>query len=101
MAIITLPNGAKYNTSLDINNQPRTDEYSGSIDFCNMVIQNNSMSSSFILGPNPNLPKRDTETFLDTSYDTYNYKIVTSFIYKQPNEYAIHATETKLTRESK
>ena len=101
MSIVTLPNGAKYNTSLDMYDQPRTDEYSGSIDFCNLVIQNNSMSSSFISGPNPNLPKRNTETFLDTSYDTYNYKIVTTYFYKQPNEYAIQATETKLTRESK
>ena len=101
MAIITLPNGSKMNTSLDIYNQPHTNEYSGSLDFCEEVMQNNDISSSFIPGPNSNIPKRNTQTFVDTSYDTYNYKIITSFIYKQPNEYSIHATETKLIRENK
>jgi len=101
MAIITLPNGSKIDTTLDIYHQPRTDEYSGSIDFCTEVMQNNDISSSFISGPNPNLPKRDMQTFIDTSYDIYNYKILTLFYYKNPSEYAIRATQTKLTREEK
>jgi len=100
MAIVILPNGSKINTNLDIYHQPRTDEYSGSIDFCTEVMQNN-MASVFIPGPNSDLPKRDTQTFIDTSYDTYNYKIVTSFHYKKSSEYAVSATQTKLTREEK
>jgi len=101
MAIVTLPNGSKINTNLDIYHQPRTDEYSGSIDFCTAVMQNNNMASAFIPGPNPDLPKRDTQTFIDTSYDIYNYRIITSFYYKKSSEYAISATQTKLTREEK
>ncbi len=77
MAIITLPNGSKINTSLDIYNQPHTDAYSGSLDFCEEVMQNNDISSSFTPGPNSNIQKRNTQTFIDTSYDTYHYKIIT------------------------
>ena len=101
MAIYTLPNGAKYNTSLDMYHQPTTDEYSGSIDFCEQVIQNNDMIETFISGPNSNLPKRDKQRHTDTSYDTYNYTVETSFHYVSNQTYAVRATQTKLIIESK
>ena len=101
MAVVTLPNGAKHNTSLDIYDQPTTDDYTGSIDFCEQVIQNNDMVQTFISGSNPNLPKRDKQRFTDTSYDTYNYTIETSFHYTSAETYAVRATQTKLIIESK
>ena len=82
MSIVTLPNGAKYNTSLELYQQPMTDEYSGSIDFAHILCEQGAITDSFISGSNSNLPRRHKTIFTDTSYDTYNYIYEHTYLYR-------------------
>jgi hypothetical protein len=81
MAIVTLPNGAKYNTSLELYQQPITDEYSGSIDFAGLLQLEGNITNTFISGSNPNLPRRNKTIYTDTQYDTYNYILEYTYLY--------------------
>jgi len=82
MAIVTLPNGAKYNTGLQLYEQPMTDAYSGSLDFAESIQTEGIVTDIFISGSNPNLPKRHKTIFTDTQYDTYNYILEYTYLYE-------------------
>ena len=81
MSRVTLPNGAKYNTSLELYQQPMTDEYSGSIDFAQKIQLEGNVTDTFISGSNPDLPRRYKTTYTDTSYATYDYSLEYTYLY--------------------
>ena len=77
MAIITLPNGAQYNTGLPWDNQPDT----GSLEFINEVQFACTPTTSSISGQNPTLPRITSRTWTETSYTGSNYTFKTNFSY--------------------
>jgi hypothetical protein len=78
MAIVTLPNGAKYNTGLSWDNQPD----SGSEEFIVEVQFANTSTTSSISGQNPTLPRITSRTWTETSYTGSNYIFKTNFSYQ-------------------
>ena len=77
MAIVTLPNGAEYNTGLSWDNQPD----SGSQEFIVEVQFANNPTTSSISGQNPSLPRITSRTWTETSYTGSNYTFKTDFSY--------------------
>jgi hypothetical protein len=90
MAIVTLPNGAQYNTGTPYIEQPD----SGSFEFGSAVEFANNPTKTFISGSNPNLPRIKTQTWTETSYDNYNYIRVTSYNYAGSSYTKQFVTET-------
>lgn len=77
MAIYTLPNGSTWNTGLPYNEQS-----TGSYEFIDQVERANTPVKTFISGQNPNLPRVTSQTWTETSYDTYNYISKETYTYK-------------------
>jgi len=96
MAIVTLPNGAKYNTGKAWNEQPDT----GSMEFIGEVQFANSPTTSSVSGQNPNLPRITSRTWTETSYTGSNYIFITNFSY-QGNTYKSSNVQSTFTIEDK
>ena len=77
MALYTLPNGSTYNTGYPFFQQPD----SGSYDFMEEVTTANIPIKTFLSGSNPNIPRIKTQTWTESSYDTYNYIRKTEYGY--------------------
>jgi len=77
MAIVTLPNGAEYNTGLPWDNQPdpSTQEFIEEVQYAN------TSTTSSIPGQNPNLQRITSITWTETSYTGSNYIFKTNFSY--------------------
>ncbi len=78
MALIELPNGSTWNTSLDITEQSEK---------CNEFTDNLLESVEPQIEKdisNNGVERVNTETYTDTRYDTYNYVFKTTFTYKNP-----------------
>ena len=78
MAIVTLPNGAQYDTGLPWNNQPD----SGSYLFMDEIQETQSPIEIKEQTRNPNLERILSQTWIDTSYTGSNYVYKTSYSYK-------------------
>ena len=78
MAIVTLPNGAEYNTGRAWNDQPDT----GSMEFVGEVQFANPPTSTSISGQNSNVPRITSRTWTETSYTGSNYIFKTNFSYQ-------------------
>lgn len=78
MAIITLPNGAQYDTGLPWNDQPD----SGSYTFMGEIQQSQTPVEIKEQTRNPNLERILSQTWTDTSYTGSNYVYKTTYNYK-------------------
>ena len=96
MAIVTLPNGAKYNTGRAWSQQPDT----GSLEFIEGIQFANTSTTSLISGQNPNLPRITSRTWTETSYTGSNYIFKTDFSY-QGDTYKSSAVQSTFTIEDK
>ena len=96
MAIVTLPNGAQYNTGLPWDNQPDT----GSIDFITEMQFANISTTSSISGQNPNIPRVTSRTWTETSYTGSDYIFQTKFSY-QGNTYLSSNVQSTFTIQDK
>jgi len=76
MAIITLPNGAKYNTGKDWDKQTDQQEVS---DFITETQTANTPTLTSLPGQNPNVPRITSRTWTETSYTGSNYIFKTNF----------------------
>ena len=79
MAIVTLPNGAEYNTGKAWNEQPDYQEVS---DFITEVQTANIPTATSMSGQNPNIPRIRSRTWTETSYTGSNYIFKTNFSYQ-------------------
>ena len=96
MAIVTLPNGAKYNTGRDYLDQPD----SGSLEFINEVTFGNIPTATSMSGQNLNVPRITSRTWTETSYTGSNYIFSTNFSY-QGNTYKSSNVQSTFTIEDK
>ena len=96
MAIVTLPNGAQYNTGRDYLDQPD----SGSEEFINEVQYANTPTATSISGENSNVPRITSRTWTETSYTGSNYIFKTYFSY-QGNTYKSSNVRSTFTIEDK
>lgn len=96
MAIVTLPNGAEYNTGRSWDNQPD----SGSMEFIEEVQFANTSTTSSISGQNINIPRITSRTWTETSYTGSNYIFNTNFSY-QGNTYKSSTISSTFTIEDK
>ena len=69
MAVYTLPNSASYDTGLAFNAQPDITVY----DFMDQMQTANTASITTISGVNANIPRVTSRTWIETSYNNYNY----------------------------
>ncbi len=79
MAIVTLPNGAEYNTGKDWDNQTDQQEVS---DFITEIQTANIPTLNSLPGQNPNIPRITSRTWTETSYTGSNYIFNTNFSYQ-------------------
>ena len=96
MAVVTLPNGATWNTGLSYFEQSDAEAYN----FIGEVETGNTPVKTFISGSNPNLPRIKTQTWTETSYDNYDYIYTTSYSYKG-NSYTKQNVQETFQIESK
>ena len=99
MALIELPNGSTWNTSLDITEQSEK---------CNEFTDNLLESIEPQIEKdisNNGVERVNTETYTDTRYDTYNYVFKTTFTYKNPlnspSAFIIQSVSNTLLKELK
>jgi len=96
MAIVTLPNGAEYNTGKAWNDQPDT----GSFEFIEEVQVAGTPSKITEPGLDPNLPRAVSRTWTETSYTGSNYIFKTTYTY-QDSSYAVRSVGDNFTIEDK
>ena len=84
MAIVTLPNGAEYNTGIHWSDQPDT----GSIEFIEQVQTSNDPTKITEEGMDPTLPRAISRTWTETSYTGSNYIFKTTYTYRD-RSYAV------------
>jgi len=78
MALIELPNGSTWDTSLDI-----TEQSEKCNEFTDNLLENIEPQIEKDISNN-GVERVNTETYTDTRYDTYNYVFKTIFNYKNP-----------------
>ena len=66
-----------WNTDLPYNEQS-----TGSYEFIDQAERANTPVKTFISGQNSNLPRVTSQTWTETSYDTYNYICKETYTYK-------------------
>ena len=97
MAIVTLPNGAEYNTGRAWNEQTDYQEVS---DFITEVQTANIPTATSMSGQNPNIPRIRSRTWTETSYTGSNYIFKTTYTYKD-SSYAVRSVGDNFTIEDK
>ena len=78
MALIELPNGSTWNTLLDA-----TEQSEECNEFTDNLLENIEPQIEKDINSN-GIDRINTETYMDTKYDTYNYVYKTIFSYKNP-----------------
>mgnify|MGYP003129672019 CR=1 FL=1 len=96
MAVYTLPNGSTYNTGLGYFGQTDETVY----DFIEQVETANTASITSISGVNPNIPRVTSRTWIETSYDNYNYIRKTQYTYLDTS-YVIKTVDEQFLIEGK
>ena len=96
MAIVTLPNGAEYNTGKPWDQQPDT----GSAEFINEITFGNIPTATSMSGQNSNVPRITSRTWTETSYTGSNYIFRTNYSY-QGNTYLSSNVQSTFTIEDK
>ena len=98
MAIVTLPNGATWDTSLSYQEQR---DNTGSMAFIDTIRADNTVVTNTIAGPDPNFPKPISDVWTDTSYTGSNYIFTISYNYMNNHTYALQGTAKTFVIESK
>ena len=99
MALIELPNGSTWNTSLDITEQSEEcNEYTSDL------LENIEPQIEKDISNN-SVERVNTETYTDTRHDTYNYVLKTTFNYKNPlnssSAFIVQSISNTLSKELK
>lgn len=98
MAIVTLPNGATWDTSLSYQEQR---DNTGSMAFIDTIQTDNTVVTNTTAGPDPNLLKPISKVWTDTSYTGSNYIFTISYNYMNNHTYALQGTAKTFVIESK
>lgn len=99
MALIELPNGSTWNTSLDI-----TEQSEKCNEFTDNLLENIEPHIEKDISNN-GVERVNTETYTDTRYDTYSYIFKTTFNYKNPlnspSAFIVQSISNTLSKELK
>ena len=96
MAIVTLPNGSKYNTSISWQQQPDT----GSFAFIEEVQTTNEPTKITEKGMDPTLPRVKSRIWTETSYTGSNYIFQITYRYLNIS-YAVQSVGSNFKIENK